>query len=105
MKNRLAIITILIASAAMLLSGCDQTQEMDGKKVQFSARSKGYPSTKTSYSAYVTENNTVYQRINWEDGDRIRIYNPEKEGNLWAPDMTLVATVTDPNNPFLKLAY
>ena len=90
MKNRLAIITILIASAAMLLSGCDQTQEMGGKKVSFTARSKMFPSTKTAYSAYVTENNTVYQRIDWQDGDVLRIYSPKNQGNLWSPTMDLV---------------
>ena len=67
MKNRLAIITILIASAAMLLPGCDQTQEMGGKKVSFTARSKMFPSTKTAYSEYVWENGVHYQRIDWQD--------------------------------------
>ena len=104
MKNRLAIITILIASAAMLLSGCDQTQEMGGKKVSFTARSKMFPSTKTAYSAYVTENNTVYQRIDWQDGDVLRIYSPKNQGNLWSPTMDLVP-VMETDNSYLELMY
>jgi len=105
MKNRLAIITILIASAAMLLPGCDQTQEMGGKKVSFTARSKMFPSTKTAYSAYVTENGVQYQRIDWKAGDVLRIYSPKDEGNLWSPNMELQAVNVIPENPFLKLVY
>ncbi|MBQ6302379.1 MAG: hypothetical protein IJK75_08345 [Bacteroidales bacterium] len=107
MNNRFAIITILIASAAMLLSGCDQTQEQYGKKVQFSASTKGAPSTKTSYSGYFREkdNTPLYQRINWEAGDVIRIYSPKGEGNLWSPNMDLEATNVITGNPYLKLVF
>lgn len=107
MKKRLAIITIIAASLVMLLSGCDPTLEQGGKKVQFTAKSRGFISTKTSYSAYVTDpkDEKFYQRINWTPGDVIRLYSPKDEGNLWSPNMELQATNVIPENPYLKLVY
>ena len=106
MKKRLAILTILAACVATLMSGCDPTNlDNDGKQVRFTARSREFPSTKTGYSAYVTENNTLYQRIDWHDGDVLRIYSPKDEGNLWSPNMELQATNIIADNPYLKLVY
>ncbi|MBR0500135.1 MAG: hypothetical protein IJJ72_03985 [Bacteroidales bacterium] len=107
MKKKLAIFTILAACVATLLSGCDPTNlDNNGKSVRFTARLKGGPSTKTSYSgAYEAVGDVNYERIDWNDGDVITIFSPEGQGNLWSPNNVLQVPKVIPDNSWLRLVY
>ena len=63
------------AAALMLLAGLSGCQKSDysGKEIRFNARSLPEVGTKAVYTGDKSDNN--FERINWEVGDKIRIYN------------------------------
>ncbi|MBR1869436.1 MAG: hypothetical protein IJ799_05155, partial [Bacteroidales bacterium] len=72
MKRSSIIISIATASACLLgLVGC--TKDLTGMRIRFSARTRPEaPVTRTSYSgATYTSGASVYERIDWSDGDVI----------------------------------
>ena len=85
MTNRHSIKSALLAMSIglILLSGCETfNHSKKSREVTFGARIYSGLATKTAYSGVtVTEgeepNKVTYERINWVDGDKIRIYSPE----------------------------
>ena len=76
MKQRITCM-ILLAGVVTMLAGC--SEPFNGKtagQVSFTISAKSSPDTKTAYSGdLVTENDKLYERIDWEEGDAIRIYS------------------------------
>ena len=66
---------IWAAAALMLLAGLSGCQKSDysGKEIRFNARSLPEVGTKAVYTG--DKNDSNFERINWEVGDKIRIYN------------------------------
>ena len=79
MKQRITCM-ILLAGLVTMLAGC--SEPFNGKtagQVSFTISAKSSPDTKTAYSGdLVTENNKLYERIDWVAGDQIRIYSSDK---------------------------
>ena len=69
MKQR-KVILMLMAAGALLLSGCQKDENGAGREIRFRADSNA--GTRTSYSGQMTGN---VERIDWSDGDLIRIYS------------------------------
>ena len=69
---------LLLAGMSLLLAGCQKEGHYDDDKglIRFSAATR--PGTKTVYSGVdVTEGTVTYERIDWKENDRIRIWSPE----------------------------
>lgn len=69
---------LLLAGMSLLLAGCQKEGRYDDDKglIRFSAATR--PGTKTVYSGVdVTEGTVTYERIDWKENDRIRIWSPE----------------------------
>ncbi len=71
MRNRV-ICLIFLTGMLSLLAGCEPISDGGGRKVKFTATSKGSVATKTSY----TGENGGYAIIGWGSNDMIRIYSP-----------------------------
>ena len=79
MKQRITCM-ILLAGLVTMLAGC--SEPFNGKtagQVSFTISAKSSPDTKTAYSGdLITENDKLYERIDWVAGDQIRIYSSNK---------------------------
>lgn len=81
--NSKQIIAILSAALIMITLSC--TRDVTGHQIRFqvvSALPGNTASTKTAYSGYDAsgnpiDNNSANERIDWVDGDCIRIYSPQ----------------------------
>lgn len=71
MRNRV-ICLFCLAGILSLLAGCEPISDGGGRKVKFTATSKGSVATKTSY----TGEDGGYAIIGWGSNDMIRIYSP-----------------------------
>lgn len=98
MKNRALFFAFLLpALATMVLAGCDPTFNTDGRKVKFTAVSKSALATKTAYTRQGQTGGQTYQTIAWNEGDKIRIFCPKVEGEVYSyNDGTATYTETDP---------
>ena len=71
----------LAASVALITTSCVNELQfgIPGTEVIFAAGTyyDNGPETKTSYSGELIGTTTKYERIDWVNGDRIRIYSPE----------------------------
>lgn len=75
--NKSVFAKALMAVTLIAATGCNQ-EELEssrGKDIVFGARSELSTITKTSYSG--TVNSSSEERINWEDGDLIRIWSDQ----------------------------
>ena len=71
---------LLLAGMSLLLAGCQKEGRYDSDSglIRFSASTR--PETKTVYSGVdVVDNGVTYERIDWEEGDQVRIWSPEAE--------------------------
>ncbi len=99
------IIFLLLAVGSLLLAGCQKFGALaPGNKsaVRFTAVSSA-AGTKTAYSGVeTTEGTRKYERIDWVNGDAIRIWSDVATvGNTashWS-DYTVTGAGADPNNP------
>lgn len=98
MKYRALIFAFLLpAFLVIVLAGCDPTLNTDGRKVKFTAVSKAPLATKTVYTRQGQTGGQTYQTIAWKEGDKIRIYCPKVEGEVFGyNDGTVTYTETDP---------
>ena len=85
MKNKHLITTSFFAMVVVLilLSGCETfIHTTKSREVTFGVRTYSGLATKTAYSGSTVTvgedpDKITYERINWLDGDKIRIYSPE----------------------------
>lgn len=80
---------LLLAGAAILTAGCSEPNEFGGKysrksgaSVVFGVDSKEI-GTRTSYGEDATIGGKKIQAINWNSGDKIRVYSPECIRQSW----------------------
>ncbi len=70
-----------VALLALSTTGCvnELLSGAPGTEVRFSANSyyENGPETKTAYSGELVGTTVKYERIDWVDGDKVRIYSPE----------------------------
>lgn len=92
---------IWAAAALMLLAGLSGCQKSDysGKEIRFNARSLPEIGTKAVYTGDKSDNN--FERINWEVGDKIRIYNDKAtcsgDANYFWADYTVGSVASSSN--------
>ena len=95
MKKR-RLFLLFGACAALLLAGCQKQGGEFDRVIRFTAKSQPGVDTKTAYSGQTyTESSHTFERINWVDGDEIRIYSDKaktKDDQTYA-DYT-VSTIT-----------
>ena len=83
MRNRHSMKTVLFAMSILLIliSGCETFNHSNkSREVTFGVRTYSSLATKTVYSGkglYDNDGKLTLERINWEEGDIIRIYSPE----------------------------
>lgn len=85
--KRTTTIMMLLASVMVVLAGCQEpldTTKGSGMKIKISSMSSDL-STKTAYSGAITNGR---ERIDWKEGDKVRIFSE---------DITLVANATGMN--------
>lgn len=93
MKNKALFSTLLLTVVLTVLSSCDPTlMNEGGRKVKFTASSATSTLTKTSNGAITNG----YWTIDWNTGDKIRIYSPNT-GIVTGDDGTATLTPTDPS--------
>ena len=82
MKARFLALSLL-AGMALMSTACEPISGGgEGKTVTFTASSKGHVGTKAAYSGAITNN---YERINWEEGDILRVYSPQLKSRPLSP--------------------
>lgn len=83
MRNRHSMKTVLFAMSILLIliSGCETFNHSNkSREVTFGVRTYSSLATKTAYSGeglYNDDNQLILERINWLNGDKIRIYSPD----------------------------
>ena len=93
MKRTATIMTLVLAIATMVFTGCDPTLGFDGsRKVKFNVNSQSSVATKTTSGAV----QDGYWIIDWASGDKIRIYSPDT-GVVTGDGGTTTLTPTDPS--------
>ncbi|MBQ6959063.1 MAG: hypothetical protein IJP77_10950 [Bacteroidales bacterium] len=87
MKRTTTILTIILAGLMVMLAGCQEPLDFNVKKgesIRVKVSSRRGAATKTEYSgAIYTDNGARYERIDWKQGDSLRLYST---------DASLVAT-------------
>ena len=103
MKTRnINIKTVFAISLLAIAVSCIKEPELySSKEVQFMAASRLYYLTKTSYSGYV--NSSSLERIDWEDGDKIRIVSDVAATSADVHSMDYV--LSSPDNNGDKFGY
>jgi hypothetical protein len=97
-------ILFFFLTAALLFPGCSKFGKGgEGKQITFEARTENPTGdlTKTAYAGrpFIQSDGALYERIDWLDTDRIRIYSPQAshryDANLHYADYKLKNIVTD----------
>ena len=102
MKKTVLISMTLLATAMMVLTGCDPTLDVSGRKVKFTAVSKTSPATKTVYGNPVTSG---IQAIYWTGTDKIRIYSPDTNVHIQNSDPSVPNGNWKPTDDDFELDY
>lgn len=91
MKTR-NLTVILLAGAAILFAGCNKQNEFGGKysrqagaPVVFGVDSRSIE-TKTTYGDTETVSGKTIQAIDWNAGDKIRVYSPQADRSAYGGD-------------------
>lgn len=86
------------ATALILLAGCQKTDKT-GTEIRFEARSLPETATKAVYTG--DKNDSGFERIDWEVGDKIRIYNDKAtcsgDANYYWADYTVGSVASSSN--------
>ena len=79
MKMKAFFPVLTLVGIFVMLAGCDTTlTPHKGQRVRFAVTSGRGLNTKTSYSGkYYTENNLRYERIDWVEGEQVRIVSSD----------------------------
>lgn len=102
MKKTALISMVLLAAAMVVLTGCDPTLDVSGRKVKFTAVSKTTPATKTAYGSPVSSG---IQAIYWTGTDKIRIYSPDTNVYIQNSDPSVPNGNWKPTNEAFELDY
>ena len=80
MKNTRYNWMYMAALSVLALGACQRMEEEDfltGKEINFGISTGVVPSTRTSFSGDVVGTSDTYERIDWVEGDKIKVYSAE----------------------------